>query len=320
MNIWDRIHHEPLPSMPYDVNLADVQAFEVSDVMNYWGMNEEAGGEWRDLANTFPNVAPPFRRYFVFGKRTQAFRRETIHRDYEGNGVELGVLFIAVRLRADGATAWEIHAVECSMTRAGTIWVGDRDTGLDFAWHRGALRYFVSATGAFLHASSEEDGKRIVLDEQQSDPTFDYVLPKFQDTSAWTDDNLQELCALSVQFLQPFWLATSLMHCKNVTATRESIPPKLAKAAAARGRPRFSYSVLDIKPMTRVLETEGGIGHGVGIKQALHICRGHFKDYRDGRGLFGRHKGLYWWEQNLRGSLDQGVHDKDYRVKIRQLP
>jgi hypothetical protein len=148
-----------------------------------------------------------------------------------------------------------------------------------------------------------------------SDPSFEYVIPRFQDKLGWTDEDLQELCAISMQFLQPFWLAISLMHCKNVTATRESIAPKLAKAAQARRRPRFSYSVLDIKPMTRVLEVEGGIDSGVGLRQALHICRGHFKDCRDGRGLFGKHKGLYWWEQNLRGSIEQGVHDKDYRVK-----
>ena len=67
--------------------------------------------------------------------------------------------------------------------------------------------------------------------------------------------------------------------------------------------------------MTRILDTEGGIGRGGGLKQALHICRGHFKDYRDGRGLFGKHKGLYWWEQNVRGSIEQGVHIKDYRVR-----
>ena len=36
VNIRDRIHHEPMPSMPYEVNLVDVQAFEVSDVLNFW--------------------------------------------------------------------------------------------------------------------------------------------------------------------------------------------------------------------------------------------------------------------------------------------
>jgi hypothetical protein len=251
----------------------------------------------------------------MFGKRPPAFRRDTIVRDYEGNGVALGVLFIANRLGADAA--WEIYAVQCSMAKSGTIWVGDRDTKSDFAWHVGALRYFISGTGAFLHAVTKEDeGKVVLFDENEnSDPSFEYVVPKFQDKLGWTDEDLDYACALGMQFLDPFWLATSLLHCKNVTAKREPVASKLAKAATSRGRPRFTYSVLDIKPMTQVLETEGGVGRGVGLKQALHICRGHFKDYRDGQGLFGKHKGLYWWEQNLRGSIEQGVHDKDYRVK-----
>jgi hypothetical protein len=49
------------------------------------------------------------------------------------------------------------------------------------------------------------------------------------------------------------------------------------------------------------------------MKQALHICRGHFKDYRQS-GLFGRHKGVFWWDMAARGSAEQGIVDKDYRI------
>lgn len=47
----------------------------------------------------------------------------------------------------------------------------------------------------------------------------------------------------------------------------------------------------------------------------LHICRGHFKDYRNGAGLFGKYKGLYWWDEHARGDEEHGVVVKDYEVR-----
>ena len=55
---------------------------------------------------------------------------------------------------------------------------------------------------------------------------------------------------------------------------------------------------------------------GVGAKKALHICRGHFKDFRKSEnGLFGKHKDLYWWESQVRGNAKEGVVFSDYEVK-----
>jgi hypothetical protein len=42
-------------------------------------------------------------------------------------------------------------------------------------------------------------------------------------------------------------------------------------------------------------------------RTALHFARGHFKDFRGGPGLFGKHKELYWWGPQLRGSAQHGV-------------
>ena len=65
--------------------------------------------------------------------------------------------------------------------------------------------------------------------------------------------------------------------------------------------------------MKQILRTEGQ-SQSTGIKQGLHICRGHFKDYTRGRGLFGRFKGLYWWDSQVRGTAEKGIVVKDYRV------
>jgi len=117
--------------------------------------------------------------------------------------------------------------------------------------------------------------------------------------------------------IDPTWLlAISLMNCRNVTIKEPDESQRLAKKRIKKNKPPYRYHVLDIKPMTRVLETEGRIGE-VGLKQALHICRGHFKDYTE-KGLFGKYHGVYWWESQVRGNAEEGIVDKDYNVLAKE--
>lgn len=107
--------------------------------------------------------------------------------------------------------------------------------------------------------------------------------------------------------------AISLMHCKNVTLRVESPNAYLSRAGERRGHPPLlRYHVLEIEPMKKVLRAEGKV-ETTGLKTALHICRGHFKDYRQS-GLFGKHKGIFWWEMTARGSSEAGIIDKDYAI------
>jgi hypothetical protein len=99
------------------------------------------------------------------------------------------------------------------------------------------------------------------------------------------------------------------MNCRNVNLT--TINPNKEGRKARHGKPLLSYRMLQIEPMKKIIREQGG---HTDIKQALHIMRGHFKDYRDSKGLFGKHKGMYWWEQNLRGSAEHGKAYKDYNV------
>ena len=113
--------------------------------------------------------------------------------------------------------------------------------------------------------------------------------------------------------LAPFALTLSFMHCKNVEMERHD-PPPLSRILERRGiKPRVRYHTLVIEPMKQVLRREGQ-SESTGFKRALHICRGHFKDYSK-HGLFGKYKGMYWWESHARGSADEGVVIKDYAVK-----
>lgn len=113
--------------------------------------------------------------------------------------------------------------------------------------------------------------------------------------------------------MNPALLALSFLHCKNVTLETTDPPAKLSKAFQRRnGRPLVRYHTLNIEPMRRVLKHEGQ-SEKTGLRKAMHICRGHFKDYSK-HGLFGKYKGMYWWESHVRGSADEGAVLKDYNV------
>jgi len=106
----------------------------------------------------------------------------------------------------------------------------------------------------------------------------------------------------------------SLLHCKNVSKDYHVPSSKIQKSREKRNKPPLvKYYTLDIKPMTKILKKEGQI-EKLGIKHALHVCRGHFKDYSNGHGLFGKFKGLYWWDNHIRGDISQGLIIKDYNV------
>ena len=125
----------------------------------------------------------------------------------------------------------------------------------------------------------------------------------------------QEIADLGY-YLYPALLAISLMHCKNTTVTSVDPPEKLSrKHKKKHSKPLSRYHVLNIEPMKKILRKEGNI-EKTGIRQALHICRGHFKDYRDGGGLFGKYKDIYWWESHVRGDINEGSVTKDYNIAL----
>lgn len=124
-------------------------------------------------------------------------------------------------------------------------------------------------------------------------------------------DEMLDLAALTVF---PALLTINFMHCRNVEVT-EHLPNRKAseKRERKRGHPLIKFRTLRIEPIKKVLREEGQIeSNGLGV--ALHICRGHFKDYRDGKGLFGKHKDMYWWDMQSRGSADLGTVLKDYKM------
>jgi len=113
----------------------------------------------------------------------------------------------------------------------------------------------------------------------------------------------------------PCLLAINFMHCKNVVIKKNIYPDHEIREYQKRyGKPPVKYYTIDIEPAKTILKNEGGI-HQVGLQKALHLCRGHFKHFEEGGGLFGKYHGTYWWPQIMRGNKEFGEVKKDYNVK-----
>ena len=117
-------------------------------------------------------------------------------------------------------------------------------------------------------------------------------------------------------FIHPALLAISFMHCKNVTLEHNEVPPKLAKKYERNhGVKPTAYKTLVIEPLKEILRREGRSGE-VGLQKAMHICRGHFKDYRQGAGLFGKYHQLVWHPSVVRGSKKGEVPPREIEVRV----
>lgn len=103
----------------------------------------------------------------------------------------------------------------------------------------------------------------------------------------------------------------AFLNCKNVDAVNEQRDEPLAmKFHRKNGRRPLQYKTLKIIPLQRWARgNQQPAGSG---DVALHIRRGHFKDYRE-HGLFGKAKGIFWWDQAFAGTADRYV-DKEYEV------
>lgn len=109
-------------------------------------------------------------------------------------------------------------------------------------------------------------------------------------------------------------LALSFMNCKNVRKViNEPDAPLSRKFEKRHGRPLQRFYTLQIEAMGEILRKEGK-SEETGLRKALHICRGHFSDYSEGKGLFGKYHGRYWVPSHIRGKRAFGTVEKDYEV------
>ena len=305
------------------------ERFEIDNVAQYLHMNPQE--EW-DIARDFPNLAPPFSSFWMEYQQPKVVYSDELGLRYQGPGerVEgIGALVFGMRtthkisardfvqgaLSLVPAVSKQARAVDLlSLVDANPEWfvgfVVFVEMRRDYFLWLGNRYLWLNKSGCLIEDYGSVDGKPKAVSSIWTtlpNPTEEFLaLPRLAQDEIST--------GLLTAALFPLNLAVSLLHCKNVEmAAAGEVPPKLQRAYQKRHKhPLLTYRVLEIEPMKKVLRREGE-SETMGLKHALHICRGHFKDYRE-RGLFGSRHGIYWWDQHLRGDGNQGVIVKDYAV------
>lgn len=244
-----------------------------------------------DLAENFPNCAPVFPRFFIeYFVPTEGYFIEggrTLPRP-----VKFGLLFVVHDLREEKqplaltprispSARWfyevTIFAASGKPLNTWFLNIGDNGSVIPISnkgWYSYSPNYKLS--------ESEIDA----LKKQGNEPD------------------------IFISHLHVGLLAISFMHCKNVSLVPH-LPHK--SPSGRRHSPGIVYKTLEIEPMKKVLQSDGQLQQN-GLKRALHICRGHFKDFSKGKGLFGKYQGLYWWDSQVRGNISEGIVIKDYSI------
>jgi hypothetical protein len=259
-----------------------IKADNISDYLYRQNQQEE----W-DLTNDFPNVAPPFERIWIeysipAESQSEGKIVQNLHRP------RVGVLIQSEEVAEAG------HKWVCR----GTIYqkfvnglVGCRLTVTWLVTANGECRLLPEGLRIELEALAPGPAEAMAKDERF-----------INDAKRWATSDL----------FVPF-LALSFLHCKNVQLLKNPESPRLQKARERKGKPPLlRWHTLTIEPVRRIVAAANS-GNPALTPKALHICRGHFKDFSE-RGLFGKYKGLYWWDAQVRGTSKQGVVLKDYDV------
>jgi hypothetical protein len=113
------------------------------------------------------------------------------------------------------------------------------------------------------------------------------------------------------------WTTLAMLNCANITTAAHKAPDAFQKARVRGGKkPLVSFHTVrvDLGKTPRVIAAEQLPGESTGATPRRHRKRGHMKDYRGGKGLFGRYKNVWYWGPTLAGSEEAGVVVSDYEV------
>jgi hypothetical protein len=112
------------------------------------------------------------------------------------------------------------------------------------------------------------------------------------------------------------WTTLAMMNCANIDTVKHTVPDTFQKARQRKGkRPLVSYHTVRVDLDKTPRQITPVALPGDGTTPRLHKKRGHMKDYRRGKGLFGRYKGVWFWGDTIAGSEEAGVIVSDYEVR-----
>lgn len=260
--------------------------FNIDNIAGYYYSDSDQ--EYWNIEKDFPNIAPPFDNFWMEFKMPTFINSDGIIKTtpYLIRGLRFGAFFEAQEIpeeaRPDDKLKWMMKAVLFTEKQGKILLPGQ----LLNTW------------------GINKDGKLGLL----GDKPFT-LLAYNPEKIPYPSDEIRE----AGKFFYPMLLAISFLHCKNVKMKPVLPRPESAKRQRKSAIPTIKTYTLEIEPMRKILETEGN-SQKTGLKLALHICRGHFKDFSKGTGLFGKYKGMFWWDSQVRGHKESGVIIKDYDI------
>lgn len=107
-------------------------------------------------------------------------------------------------------------------------------------------------------------------------------------------------------------IANAFAHCKNVEIIDEPLTRQQRRRKERKGE--TFYKVLAIEPFKKQVRNECRESGESEMKQAMHICRGHFATYSEDKPLFGKYTGTFWKPQHVKGNSQAGIVIKDYEI------
>ena len=264
----------------------DLPAILIDNVAEYFyiGTDQE---NW-NLQKHFPNVAPPFPLFWIEYKLPTRIHSEI----GDSTGFDL-----------DGRVGWLIFGTPRDQVVGENIpenakWILIGELFIDYGFRRDG-----SMVGPHGTMFVPVDEKGAVIEKPGM--------------MSFASDELAELMRLHIGWWNPALLAICFMHCKNVLVESEPVHEKHAKTVARKnnGIQPVRFKRLIIEPLKAILRREGG-SDTHGVAHAMHICRGHLKDYREGKGLFGKYHQVVWHQMTVRGSKGEKPVPREMEVRV----
>lgn len=278
-----------------EIALKRATVINIDNIADYYYTQSDQ--EHWDVAKDFPNIAPPFEYFWMEYKVPTFINSEGIIRvsPHWIRGVRIGGFFesqeIPSEIRPDTQLKWVMK---------GIVFSGKNDK--IHQWGQIMNTWGINSDGSL----GQLQGKPFTIigfNKREMESRLVHLPDK--------KEAEEEIAAVGKMFY-PMLLAISFLHCKNVKMVH-TLPQSRKHKEQTQKPPKIKVYTLEIEPMRKILETEGQ-SQKTGLKKALHICRGHFKDFSQGAGLFGKYKGLFWWDSQLRGNAKYGRVDKDYSI------
>ena len=252
----------------------------IQNVADYYFSVSDNEFIFDEMNDNFPNIAPPWKCFWLEYLSPAKMNTGGKVLDWDSS-FNLGTLVLAEKSEKDGWGLGFHHYLhkENRSQYAGSVLITCDDRGIPKVMKHPTI-----------------PGKIIVMGHN----------PFKDDEIHNSNINLAQVCMMAISFC----------HCKNVVINTTKLGHGQLKKRKKHGKPSvYAYHTLNIEPMKKVFRANGA---GNSIKKGLHICRGHFKDYRGSQGLFGKHKDIYWWDSHVKGTNADRIIEKEYNIKTKE--